>query len=97
LRGQIVTALDLRRRLGLPDRGEGDPVMNVVVKFDDGAISLLVDQIGEVVEVDETTFELPPETLSGVARDLVRGVYKMDGKLLLHLDINKAVESGANA
>ena len=93
LRGQIVTAIDLRRRLGLADRddaGEALP-MNLVVRTDDGVVSLLVDEIGEVVEVDEDTFERPPPTLEGVARELVRGVYKREGSLLLVLDTARAV------
>ena len=93
LRGQIVTAIDLRRRLGLGDRadaGEFHP-MNLVVRTDDGVVSLLVDEIGEVVEVDEDTFERPPPTLGGVARELVRGVYKREGSLLLVLDTARAV------
>lgn len=89
LRGQIVTALDLRRRLELPDRTNGELPINVVVKSDDGSISLLVDEIGDVVEVDGTSFEDPPETLSGAARELVRGVYKLKEQLLLHLDIER--------
>ena len=93
LRGQIVTAIDLRRRLGLADRddaGEHLP-MNLVVRTDDGVVSLLVDEIGEVVEVEEDSFERPPPTLEGVARDLVRGVYKQQGSLLLVLDTARAV------
>ena len=63
LRGQIVTAIDLRRRLELEAAPPGTPVMNVVVRSGDGAVSLLVDEIGDVVEVEEDTFEPPPETL----------------------------------
>jgi purine-binding chemotaxis protein CheW len=93
LRGQIVTAIDLRRRLGLPDRGDSGEhlLMNLVVRTDDGVVSLLVDEIGEFVEVDEDTFERPPPTLDGVARELVRGVYKREGSLLLVLDTVRAV------
>ena len=102
LRGQIVTAIDLRRRLDLPDRLSGDTPnpgadaseslpMNLVVRTDDGVVSLLVDEIGEVVEVDENAFERPPPTLEGVARELVRGVYKREGSLLLVLDTVRAV------
>jgi purine-binding chemotaxis protein CheW len=98
LRGQIVTALDLRRRLELPDRASDRNPMNVVVKTEDGAISLLVDEIGDVVEVDDSCFEEPPETLSGTARELVRGVYKLNECLLLHLDTERATEcSGLNS
>ena len=91
LRGQIVTALDLRRRLGLPDRPAGRHPMNVVVSTDDGAVSLLVDEIGDVLSVPEDAFEPPPETLRGPARSVVRGVYKLDGRLLLILDTKRAV------
>jgi purine-binding chemotaxis protein CheW len=91
LRGQIVTALDLRRRLELSPRPEGQLPMNVVVRTDDGALSLLVDEIGDVVQVSSETFEAPPETILGVARDLIRGVYKLKERLLLVLDTEKAV------
>jgi purine-binding chemotaxis protein CheW len=91
LRGQIVTALDLRRRLELPDRGEEVNPMNVVVRTNDGAVSLLVDEIGDVVEMADENFERPPETVTGVARELVHGVYKMKERLLLVLDTEKTV------
>jgi purine-binding chemotaxis protein CheW len=91
LRGQIVTALDLRRRLELPDRAPGVEPMCVVVRTDDGAISLLVDEIGDVIETTEETFERPPETLRAGARALIRGVYKLQDRLLLVLDKEKAV------
>lgn len=91
LRGQIVTAIDLRQRLGLPPRQEAEPPMNVVVRTEDGPVSLLVDEIGDVVEIDETTFERAPETLDRAARELIRGVYKLDTRLLLVLDTARAV------
>ena len=93
LRGQIVTALDLRRRLDLPPRPAGKLPINVVVKSDDGAISLLVDEIGDVVEVDGSSFETPPETLSAVAREQILGVYKLKDRLLLHLDTEAAASA----
>lgn len=92
LRGQIVTAIDLRRRLDLPDRAADRLPVNVVVQTDDGAVSLLVDEIGDVLEVPEEAFEQPPETLKGTARDLIRGAYKLDGRLLLVLDTERAVQ-----
>ena len=91
LRGQIVTAIDLRRRLDMPDRPEGELPVNVVVRTDDGALSLLVDEIGDVLQVPEEAFERPPETLRGTARELIRGAYKLDGRLLLILDTDRAV------
>ncbi len=92
LRGQIVTAIDLRRRLQLTERPGDRLPMNVVVRSDDGAMSLLVDEIGDVVEAQEDAFERPPETLNGVARDLIQGAYKLKDRLLLMLDTEKAVQ-----
>lgn len=91
LRGQIVTAVDLRRRLELPDRAEDALPVNVVVRTEDGAVSLLVDEIGDVLDVPAEAFERPPETLRGTARELIRGAYKLDGRLLLILDTDRAV------
>src|SRR5512147_1217078 len=65
LRGQIVTAIDARRRLGLRERPAGTLPMNVVLRTDDGAVSLLVDEIGDVLEVTEECVEPPLETLRG--------------------------------
>lgn len=93
LRGQIVTAVDLGRRLELPPRDSTALPMNVVVRSEDGAVSLLVDEIGDVLDVDEATFEPPPETLRGVARELVRGVYKLKDRLLLVLDTERSVNT----
>jgi purine-binding chemotaxis protein CheW len=92
LRGQIVTAIDLRRRLLLHDRPAEQLPVNVVVRTDDGAVSLLVDEIGDVLKVPEEAFERPPETLRGTARDLIQGAYKLDGRLLLILDADRAVD-----
>lgn len=97
LRGQIVTAIDLRRRLALTERASDQLPMNVVVRTDDGAVSLLVDEIGDVLEVDEGTYERPPETLNGVARQLVRGVYKLKDRLLLIIDTDQTVDLNGKA
>lgn len=91
LRGQIVTAIDLRRRLGLLDRQADQLPMNVVVRTDEGVVSLLVDEIGDVVEVKDESFEPPPDTLKGESRELVRGVYKLKDRLLLVLNTARAL------
>lgn len=90
LRGQIVTAVDLRRRLELAPRPTEAFAMNVVVRSEDGAVSLLVDEIGDVVEVEESTFECPPETLRGMVRTMITGVHKLNDRLLLVLDTERA-------
>jgi purine-binding chemotaxis protein CheW len=97
LRGQIVTAIDLRRRLELQDRPADEWPVNVVLHTDDGAVSLLVDEIGDVLEVPERLFEPPPETLKGTARELVRGAYKLTDRLLLILDAERTVNVAGQA
>lgn len=96
LRGQIVTAIDLRLRLGLPERKAGELPMNVVARTESGAVSLLVDEIGDVLEVQDQQFEDVPQTMRQ-ARELIRGVYKLPNRLLLVLDTAQAVsvEHGA--
>ncbi|MDH5426921.1 MAG: chemotaxis protein CheW [Nitrospirota bacterium] len=93
LRGQIVTAIDLRRRLHLPDRENWEP-MNVVIQTDEGAVSLLVDEIGDVLEVSDDVLESPPTTLKGKVKEVITGVYKLEGRLLLVLDTAKAISVG---
>lgn len=91
LRGQIVTAIDLRRRLGLPAGTAVQPLMNVVVRSSGGGISLLVDDIGDVVETDESTFERLPDTLDGNARKMIRGVHKLNDRLMHVLDTEQVL------
>jgi purine-binding chemotaxis protein CheW len=94
LRGQIVTAIDMRARLRLPPlRGEQQP-MNVVLRTSDGVVSLLVDDIGDVLELDGRVFERAPETLGAVFREVVLGVYKLEQRLLLLLDVERIVALG---
>ncbi len=92
LRGRIVTALDLRRRLGLGEAPDGLRPKGVVVRTEDGVVSLLVDEIGDVLEVEEAAFERPPETLEGEARELIRGACKLPDRLLLILEVDRALE-----
>jgi len=92
LRGQIVTAIDMRRRLQLPPRDGDRTPMNIVVRNEEGAGSLLVDEIGDVLDVDAASWEPSPENLDPNARDLIRGVYKLKGQLLLVLDTERALD-----
>ncbi len=91
LRGQIVTAIDLRQRLELSKRPADQTPMNVVIRTEDNAVSFLVDEIGDVLEMSKETFERVPETVHGVTRGLLRGVYKLQDQLLLVLDTEKTV------
>ncbi len=93
LRGQVIAAVDLRVQLGLVRQAMQGPVMNVILRGDGEPVSLLVDRIGEVVDLDDETFEPPPDTLSGPTRELVVGTFKLDGRLMLALDVNQAVDT----
>jgi purine-binding chemotaxis protein CheW len=91
LRGQIVTSIDLRCCLQLNERPADQVPVNLILYTDDGCTSLLVDDVGEVLEVDETTFEPPPETLQGRPRELIRGAYKLDNRLMHVLDVERTL------
>jgi purine-binding chemotaxis protein CheW len=94
LRGQVIAAVDLRVQLGLPARDLDGPAMNVIVRTDDESVSLLVDRIGEVVDLSEDAFEPPPDTLHGPMRELINGAFKLDGRLMLALDTARATDTG---
>jgi purine-binding chemotaxis protein CheW len=78
----------------MEERPEGQLPVNVVVRTDEGAVSFLVDEIGDVLETDEASFERTPETLQGQARELVHGVYKLKERLMLVLDTERALGTG---
>jgi purine-binding chemotaxis protein CheW len=89
LRGQIVTAIDLRRRLGRKERSRDERPINLVLRMDTG---LIVDDVGDVVEVDNEDFESPPETLQPEFRALIRGAYKGSDRLLLILETENVLK-----
>ncbi len=70
--------------------------MNVVIRSDDGACSLLVDKIGDVQEIHPDNLEPPPETLKGKSRKLIRGTYKMKDRIFLILDTERAMNVTSN-
>ncbi|MCG6961634.1 MAG: chemotaxis protein CheW [Acidobacteria bacterium] len=92
LRGRIVTAIDLRRRLGLQARSDRQAPMVVVLRPERGSVSLLADAVGDVVEVGTEDFEDPPETLRGRSRQLIRGAYKLPRRLLLLLELDRVLD-----
>ena len=91
LRGQIVTAIDLRQRLELSKRPADQIPTNVVIRSDESVVSFLVDEIGDVLEISDETFERPPDTVQSKTRDLLSGVYKLQDRLLLILDTEKTM------
>jgi purine-binding chemotaxis protein CheW len=85
LRGQIITAVDLRQRLQLNTARSVPGSVNLIVQVNKGTVSFLVDGVSEVVDVERRALEPLPETLRGVARQLVKGVHKLPTQLLLIL------------
>lgn len=87
LRGQILTALDLRRLLGLSAAANrpASPML-MILRLQQGQVALLVDRVGDVIEVGEDTFEPPPDTVPAAVRPLLLGVHKLQGRLLHVLD-----------
>lgn len=95
LRGQIATALGLRELFGSPDAPPAQQ-MSVVCKVDGNLVSLLVDSIGDVVEVTRSSFENPPETIPAGVRKYIKGIYKTDQTLLSVLDLEKLSKELSN-
>ena len=94
LRGQIVTAIDLRAVLGLPAREKGEPFMNVVVQDEGELFSFIVDKVGDVLEVGERGVEPAPKTLDPVWKQCCRGVVRMERELMVVLDVDTVLGEG---
>jgi len=89
LRGRIVTAIDPRVRLGLPKREENEAVMSVVVEHLGELYSLLIDQVGEVLKLPSNRFEHNPASLDPRWRDISTGIYRLDDRLVIVIDIER--------
>ncbi len=92
LRGRIVTAINMRRRMGLEDLAADQKYMNIVVDYKADLYSLMVDNVGEVVPLSDNDFESNPPTLDPLWRTLSLGIYRLDQKLLIILDVTKLFE-----
>jgi purine-binding chemotaxis protein CheW len=87
LRGRIVTAIDVRKRLGLPAAEDGSKSMSVVVDFQGELYSLIIDSVGEVLSLPADCFERNPATLDPAWREISAGVYRLQKQLLVVLDV----------
>jgi len=94
LRGRIVTAVDLRRRLGLPPRNEGAQPMSIVVEQGAELYAMLADEVGEVAPMPEAERAPNPPTLDPAWREVSRGVHQRDGGLLVVLDVERLLAVG---
>lgn len=92
LRGQIMTAVDLRTRVALPPRGADAQPINVVIRRGEDPVSLLVDEIGDVIRPGHELFEEAPDNTDPRFRELLRGVYKLEDRLLLVLDVDRVLQ-----
>ena len=96
LRGEVLTAVDLRSRLGLPAAQNGRDPINVVIRVDEEPVSLLVDEIGGVQEVSSVPFEATPATVDAHVRHLLLGAYTLPDRLLLSLDARRVLAMAEN-
>jgi purine-binding chemotaxis protein CheW len=92
LRGQILPALDLRTRLGIEPRSEDAERSNLVVKTSEGPVSLVVDEIGDVIELPSNAWRDVPETVSPMQRQFVRQIVTLEGRIMLRLDLARIME-----
>ncbi|HEX6118461.1 MAG TPA: chemotaxis protein CheW [Dongiaceae bacterium] len=96
LRGRIVTAIDVRLRLGMPKKGDGKPPMSVVVEHEGELYSLLVDSVGEVLSLNMKDYQRNPPTLNARLRDFSDGIYRLNGALLVVLSVGSLLNFGGH-
>lgn len=89
LRGRIVTAINVRCRLGLPDLPQDTKVMSVVVELDHELYSLIIDKVGDVLSMQNKDFESVPATLDPTWRDIASGIFRLENQLLVIIDVPK--------
>jgi purine-binding chemotaxis protein CheW len=97
LRGRVVTAIDMRRCLGLPVNEETAPPMAIGVEFRGESYGLLIDEIGEVVDLAAETREANPFNLDARLAQVSAGVHRINGQLLIVLDVDRLFGAGADA
>ncbi|PCI49997.1 MAG: chemotaxis protein CheW [Alphaproteobacteria bacterium] len=99
LRGRIVTAINLRKRLGLPEQEAGGENMSIVVEYQGEPYSLLIDSVGDVLSFPEDSFENNPVTLDSCWQEVSNGIFRLKGELLVILDVEKLLnfETGQSA
>jgi purine-binding chemotaxis protein CheW len=88
LRGQILPAINLKSRLGFSDDGTPSAI-NVIVNTVDGPVDFLADQVGDVLTLDDSTWEDSNDSVDGRLKDVILGIHKLKDRLLLVLDPGK--------
>lgn len=92
LRGRIVTAINVRKRLGL-EKSDNKNSMSVVVEHENELFSLVIDRVGDVLSLKDSDFEKNPGTLDPVWRDISTGIYQLKDSLLVVMDVSKLLEN----
>jgi purine-binding chemotaxis protein CheW len=95
LRGRIVTVVDMRRRLGLAPRSDNKPSMAVGIDLKGESYGLLIDTVGEVLKLGEATLEPNPVNLDGKLARVSAGVHRLDGQLMVILDVDSVLNASA--
>ena len=94
LRGRVVTAINVRKRLGLPDNdNENTKEMSVVVEHENELFSLIIDKVGDVLSLSDDTYEKNPSTLDPLWREVSSGIYRLNDKLLIVMDVPRFLNS----
>ena len=97
LRGRIVTLIDLRRRFGLGQRDDGEPVMAIGVESRAESYGLLIDSVGEVLKLDDAAREPNPINLDQRLARVSAGIHRLDGQLLIVVDVDRVLDIGTSA
>jgi purine-binding chemotaxis protein CheW len=97
LRGRIVTSIDMRCRLGLPKKEDNRPAMAVGIEYKGESYGLLIDSVGEVLKLDESIREPNPVNLDARLARISAGVHRLDGQLLVVLDVDRVLDMGNEA
>ncbi|NOZ41971.1 MAG: chemotaxis protein CheW [Alphaproteobacteria bacterium] len=96
LRGRIVTAINLRKRLGLSEPEENSENMSIVVEYQEEPYSLLIDSVGDVMSFSEESLERNPVTLDACWQEVSGGIFRLEGELLVILDVEKLLNFDRN-
>ncbi|MFP4672107.1 MAG: chemotaxis protein CheW [Desulfohalobiaceae bacterium] len=89
LRGRVIPIVDLRKRFGLESQEHGSATRIIVVMIGQVTVGLIVDEVSEVLRIPENTVEPPPPIVAGIESDYIKGVGKLEDRLLILLDLNK--------
>ena len=91
IRGQIVPAIDLKKRLHLGEITNDKNIMNIVINSNEGPISLMINSVGNVLELINDDFEKPPNNFNPDMLELINGVYKLKDELLIIINTDKII------